>query len=165
MMENKDLFDLFRDNEHKLAQQPSDQAWSRIQQRLQAAPAAEPRPSAHRLHVRHLVRVVVVAASIALVLGLAVSYLWVTDTSADTLAELQGNVVPLEELTLLPAPASVPATALAVAPAAKQRPARPIREGVAGQRLIVKTEAAPPPAAPNPTYDTARQERPQRVGR
>lgn len=160
MMKNKDLFDLFRDNEHKLAQQPSLQVWSRIEQRI---PAASPRPSAHRLHVRHVVRVVTVAASIALVLGLAVSYLWVTDTSADTVAALQGNVVPLEELTLLPAPEAVPA--VSVVPATRQRPARPIREGVAGQRLIVKTEAAPPPATPHPAHDTAQQERPQRVGR
>lgn len=98
-------------------------------------------------------------------LGLAVSFLWVTDTSEDSLAALQGNVVELEELALLPAPAAEQVTAAAVVPAAQSQPARPIREGVAGQRLVVRTDATVPATVPPPTGDTARQERSQRVGR
>ena len=35
MKSQKDIFDLFRENEHKLQEKPSNQAWNKLEQRLE----------------------------------------------------------------------------------------------------------------------------------
>jgi hypothetical protein len=69
MKDDQKLFDLFRNNEHKLHEYPSADAWLRLEKRLEA----------HRRRRRiPLFRPIVMAAGMLLVIGMAFALGWVS---------------------------------------------------------------------------------------
>ncbi len=91
MKQQKDIFDLFRDNQHKLERKPSNQAWRRLESRL------DTHQNRVRLSfVRHLSMAAAVAALLALIF--TISIFMENNTSEDmAMREQQLNFV-LEEL-------------------------------------------------------------------
>lgn len=91
MKDDQKLFDLFRDNEHKLHEYPSADAWRRLEQRLDA----------HRQRRRIFpLRPFSMAASLVLLIGLAGLFAWITQGIQKEDPAGSAHFVVLEDLPL-----------------------------------------------------------------
>lgn len=89
MKKDQKLFDLFKDNEHKLHEYPSADAWHRLEQRLDA----------HRRRRRIAAyRPIAMAAAITLVVGMVATFSWVSHTLNRQKAQAHAHFVLLEDL-------------------------------------------------------------------
>lgn len=162
-MAKKDLFDLFREKATELEQEPTPQAWSRIERRIQSG-----RPTVRRTQVRRLPSPLGIAAGLALVMGLSVVFLWLAETEKNQQAILAQSDRPLqvEELVLNTIDDEVREVVDIAQANPLPVPNKPIVEGKSTQRLIAKNEAniAPIPVTPA-TLDSTFEETEQRTGR
>jgi hypothetical protein len=153
-MSNKDIFDHFKEEADKIRETPSPEAWSRIEQRLQAS-----RPSIQRTRIRTMgsrLHPMSLAAGIALLLGLSVVFMWMTDQQKATTPIAQADTLEWEELSLTP-PTSNSTEVIAIATSHPQPVARkPIAEGNSNQRLIAKQEVRMPSNSYNSQADSSR---------
>ena len=89
MEKDQKLFDLFRDNEHKLHEYPSADAWRRLEQRLDA----------HRRRRRIAVyRPIAMAATVILLVGMVALFTWVSHTLDQEKSRTNAYFVLLEDL-------------------------------------------------------------------
>lgn len=162
-MGKEDFFDLFRKKAEELEQEPSPQAWSRIERRIQST-----RPSVRRATVRRLPRPMGIAAGLALLMGLSVVFLWLADAEtqqADVLA-MQEMPLEIEELVINTADDEVTEVVELAQAHPQPKPVKPIVEGQASQRLVAKNEAPLRPIQISPSRsDSTAGEAEQRTGR
>lgn len=161
-MGKEDFFDLFKKKAEELEQEPSPQAWSRIERRIQST-----RPSIRRTPVRRLPRPMGIAAGLALLMGLSVVFLWLADAESQqpTLAmeELQ---IEVEELVLNTTDDEVTGVVELAQANPLPKPVKPIIEGEPSQRLVAKNEAVMQPIQISPSRsDSTYGEPEQRTGR
>jgi hypothetical protein len=90
MKDDQKLFKLFRDNEHKLHEFPSPDAWRRLEQRLDA--------NRRRRKMKAVYRSVAMAASLALLVGVAALYFWSSQGALQPKDSPASHFVVLEEL-------------------------------------------------------------------
>ncbi|MEL7250066.1 MAG: hypothetical protein AAFO03_16675 [Bacteroidota bacterium] len=147
-MAKKDIFDLFREKASELEQEPTPQAWSRIERRLQAN-----RPSIRRTPVRRLPSPMGIAAGLALLMGLSVVFMWLAEAEQQTPVLAQEQLqFEVEELVLKTAKDDEVAALVEIAQANPlPKPVKPIVEGNANQRLVAKTEHAAQPIEITPS--------------
>jgi len=89
MEDDNKLFDLFRENEHKLHEFPSNNAWRRLEQRLDA----------HRRRTRiAMLRPYAMAASLVLLVGMIALITWVSDTMQQERSQGDARFAQLEDL-------------------------------------------------------------------
>lgn len=162
-MGKEEFFDQFRKKAEELEQEPSPQAWSRIERRIQSN-----RPSIRRTPVRRLPRPMGIAAGLALLMGLSVVFLWLADAEQHQVEALAMQELPLEveELVINTTDDEV-AEVVEIAQANPQpKPVKPIIEGEPTQRLVAKNELSPNPIqiTPSPS-DSTFGEAEQRTGR
>ena len=129
MKKQKDIYDLFRENQHKLSQNPSSQSWQRLERRL----------NRRNLHSGHTSLMPIAAAILLLVGVIALLTLFANPKQADSFAD--NHVTPVVE-DLKPAGYS-PELLQAVEfcrvhcnPGADK-----IEEGKVGKRLVVNRQA------------------------
>lgn len=161
-MAKKDIFDLFREKASELEQEPTPQAWARIERRIQTN-----RPTVRRAQVRRLPTPMGIAASLALLIGLSVVFMWLAEAEKQTQVLAQ-EVLPLEveELELTPVEDEVVELVEIATANPQPKPVKPIIEGNANQRLVAKNEATLAPIEVSPTrIDTTTGEREERTGR
>jgi len=161
-MSDKEFFDRFRQDAATIEQTPTPPTWSRIERRIQPQ-----RPATRWAASRQLPRPLAIAAALALVLGLTVVFLWLSDQQNGTgLAQTRGPLK-MEELTIEPIAASTTTPARTIAVAQKLlTPAKPINEGNASQRLVAKNEVRTDgQKTTTPRTDSTRQEREDRTGK
>ncbi|MEN0006959.1 MAG: DUF6265 family protein [Bacteroidota bacterium] len=134
MKHHKDIFDLFRDNQHKLNERPSPEAWRRLERRLDN----------HRVRHRSAFQQPFGMVAAIVVLAVLVSILaFMLDRSSSRLLAVNGQPIPVENLIQ----SDVDVEALKVVEFTKQYQeeiAYPIREGSQGRKLIptaTKTKA------------------------
>jgi len=87
MKSDKDLFDLFRENEHKLTETPSPRAWDRLEQRLDS--------DTQKHQVSYYRQIAVAASMVAL---LAVAFVLATYLQPNNHNMAMNNTVLLEDL-------------------------------------------------------------------
>lgn len=128
MANKKDIFQLFRDNKHKLQEAPSPRAWRRLEQRLDANRQRQRRPLARALRLAAAVLAVVVLASLISLLA---------NGRENRFLAANGKATPsvLEDLRHTDADPYELQT-VKVAQQAQQQLRRPILEGTASQKLI-----------------------------
>ncbi len=159
-MGKKDIFDLFRDNEHRLHEAPSPQNWGRLEKRLEARRAAQVRQ--RYVYFRQPLGMV---AGLALVMGLAVVFLWLANSSSpNTQVAILGHPVNLEELDN-----AAPSTSAdwEVAGLVVERPAsleQSIAEGSRPQQTLMVKNGPRPVSAPSMPTDSA-DNRSNEIGR
>ena len=89
MKKDQKLFELFRKNEHKLHEYPSDDAWRRLEKRLDA----------HRKRRRITTfRPIAMAAALVLLVGMVALFTWVSDTLQQSNKRAHPHFVLLEDL-------------------------------------------------------------------
>lgn len=159
-MAKKDIFDLFKEKSEQLEQEPSPQAWARIERRIPAS-----RPAVKRARVRQMPQPLSIAAGLALLLGLSVVFMWLSDQGTPSALAQQNVQYELEELSLVVDDESINMVEKAQTHFPTS-PSKPIVEGRASQRLVAKNdlrrESPTPPGTPT---DTTVNEREQRTGR
>lgn len=135
MKTQKDLFDLFRENQHKLDESPSPQTWRRLEKRLDTRRAA--RGSS-------IYRIMAMAAGVMLLIGVF-SLLPAFDQSS-----VQDDVMalhtPPSEMEDLEKDAQVNENIIKVVEFSRQyqdRMGQPIEEGNSRKRLIPSSERVP----------------------
>jgi len=162
-MAKKDIFDIFREKAAELEQEPTPQAWSRIERRIQSA-----RPTVRRTPMRRLPRPLGIAAGLALLMGLSVVFLWLADAEQRQAVALAQHEGPLEVEELVIASADDEVVEVVEIAQAHPLPksAKPIIEGQATQRLVAKNESRAPrmQVTPSPS-DSTFGESEQRTGR
>ncbi|MEL7222750.1 MAG: hypothetical protein AAGJ93_15620 [Bacteroidota bacterium] len=153
-MSNKDIFEQIKSEAQNIRETPSPEAWSRIEQRLQAD-----RPSIERGRVRTLkqgFQPMSIAAGLALLLGLSVVFMWMTDQQQTSDPIAQASTLEWEELALTPT-ATQSTEPIAIAANNPQPIARkPIAEGSPNQKLIAKHDVRPSGTIYNSQADSAR---------
>lgn len=160
-MAKKDIFDLLKEQSEQLEQSPTPQAWARIERKI-----ASQRPVVKRARVRQLPQPLSIAAGLALLLGLSVVFMWLSDQSQTNALAQQGVHFELEELSLTIDDQNIKVVEK-VHIHTIATPSKPIVEGRATQRLVAKNEVR----TEAPTYregtssDTTGNEREQRTGR
>ncbi len=162
-MAKKDIFDLFREKASDLEQEPTPQAWSRIERRIQSS-----RPSVRRTPVRRLPTPMGIAAGLALLMGLSVVFLWLAEAEKTTPTYAQEKLkLEVEELILTPVKDNVAAIVEIAKANPLPKPVKPIVEGNANQRLIAKNELAPTPLeiTPSRSDSSTTNEVQERTGR
>jgi len=91
MKPEKDIFDLFRENEHKLTQKPSPRAWERLESRMDA------RKSRHQVSSY---RTIAWAACIVALLSVTlVMSTYIKSNTADSLAMVEPMPMILEDIS------------------------------------------------------------------
>lgn len=136
-MAKKDIFDLFREKSAELEQTPSSQAWARIESRMAAK-----RPSAGRsARVRKMPQPLGIAAALALLLGLSVVFMWLSEQGQSGVLAHQQMPLEMEELQLIVDDPSSSAVEKAPTHLDITTPAKPIVEGNASQKLVAKQES------------------------
>lgn len=99
MRRQPDIFDLFRDNQHKLSQRPSPRAWRRLERGLNQSPRAKQ---------TYWLRQWSLAAAVVLLVGLTAIILWSVDQrQAAVLAEHSSPAPTVEALSLNDPPSSL----------------------------------------------------------
>lgn len=152
-MSKKDIFDLFRDNEHKLQQAPSPQTWNRLERRLESRRRARQRGRYVTMR-----RPLGMVASLALLLALTAVFLWLGRSTVDTntAVAIMEQPVELEELAIAmndDTPVSEIAEKAIKYPA--EYPQKPIAEGSRPQQqLVAKNYPTPVKSTRNTTSDT-----------
>lgn len=162
-MAKKDIFDLFREKSSELEQEPTPQAWNRIERRIQAN-----RPKVRRARVRRLPSAFGIAAGLALVMGLSVVFIWLAEADQNQQQFLAQNEGPLqvEELVLSPVDDEVKEVVEIARANPQPTLSKPIVEGKSSQRLIAKNEANIAPIPMSPTRsDSTLGEMEERTGR
>lgn len=160
-MAKKDIFDLFREKSDELEQLPSSQAWARIEGRI-----ASKRPTGRPpRRVRQLPRPLGIAAGLALLLGLSVVFMWLSDQNQAGVLAHQQMPLELEELQIIIDDQS--SSAIEKAPSHLDiTPAKPIVEGTSNQRLVAKKESfRDGGSSPVPHPDSTENENNRRTGR
>jgi hypothetical protein len=150
-MAKKDVFDLFKEQSEKLECPPTPQAWGRIERRIQSS-----RPVAQRSRMRSLPRPLGIAAGLALLLGLSVVFMWLTEQKvAGPLAQSTESSFVLEERPLALEESAVSDVEL-LHTHVKITPQKPIVEGTSTQRLVAKNEVPQErnQTRPSPSVDT-----------
>lgn len=89
MKKDQKLIDLFKDNEHKLHEYPSADAWRRLEERLDAR--------RRRKRIAYY-RPIAMAAALTLLVGMVALYSWVSHTLQRESAEAHAHFVLLEDL-------------------------------------------------------------------
>lgn len=127
MANKKDIFQLFRDNKHKLQEAPSPRAWHRLEQRLDA----------NRQQRRPLARTLRLAAAVLAMVALASLISLLADGRENRFLAANGKATPavLEDLRHTDADPYELQT-VKVAQQAQQQLRRPISEGTPSQKLI-----------------------------
>ena len=154
-MSKKDIFDLFRENEHKLQQAPSSQTWNRLERRLESR-----RRARHRSRYATLRRPLGMVASLALLVALTAVFLWMGKSDSETTptVAVMEQPVELEELTLA---LNEDPSVSEIAEKAIKRPVypnKPIAEGSRPQQqLVAKNYPTPVKSTRNTPSDTFRQ--------
>lgn len=161
-MAKKDIFDLFREKASELEQEPTPQAWARIERRIQSN-----RPTVRRAQVRRLPSPIGIAAGLALLMGLSVVFMWLAEAEQQPDVLAQADVaLEIEELVLTSAEDEVVELVEIATANPQPRPVKPIIEGNANQRLVAKNDAVLTPIEITPSrIDTADGEREERTGR
>lgn len=160
-MAKKDIFDLFREKSEVLEQVPSSQAWARIESRIAAK-----RPRVERsARIRTIPRPLGIAAALALLLGLSVVFMWLSEQGQTGVLAQQQMPLELEELQIIVDDRST--SGVENAPSHIDiTPAKPIVEGTASQKLVAKKESfregGPSPAS---RPDSIENENRQRTSR
>lgn len=153
----KDIFDLFKDNEHKLNESPSPQTWDRIQNRMNT-----PRAIQSKRKTRHIAPPLGIAATLALILSIMVAFIWMVDKDKHQRAIAQASYeLDIQELKIDYPTVNTQRKASQIAIQNKQsKPLKPINEGSAHQKLVAKTSAVQQPTAePTGEMDSVRDER------
>jgi hypothetical protein len=160
-MAKKDIFDLFREKSEELEQMPSPQAWARIESRMAAKRPSVSRPS----RVRQLPRPLGIAAALALLLGLSVVFMWLSEQGQTGVLAHQQIPLELEELQIIVDDQST--SGVENAPSHLDiTPAKPIVEGTASQKLVAKKESFREGGAnPATRTDSIENENPRRTSR
>ncbi len=160
-MAKKDIFDLFREKSDDLEQMPSSQAWARIESKIAAKRPNVSRPA----RVRQLPRVLGIAAGLALLLGLSVVFMWLSEQDQTGVLAHQQMPLELEELQIIVDDRST--NAVEKAPAHLDiTPVKPIVEGTASQKLVAKKEnSGEGGSSPVSRPDSIENENRQRTGR
>lgn len=140
MKDDQKLLDLFRENEHKLHEYPSADAWRRLEQRLEA----------HRRRRRiAFLRPVPLAASLVFILGTAALLTWVLRLQDRGDAQATAQFAVLEELPPATGQDAYSQSLSAYRPYANAA----LKEGDSQKRFRVnqpkQTSLAPPPAFHN----------------
>lgn len=129
MKSSKDLFDIFRDNQHKLNERPGSQTWRRLEKRLDK----RRKPYAHSL-----IRVMAMAAAVLLLLGVfSVLPVFEDRSSADSVAFDTAPAV-TEDLIITPEAKVEPfIKVVEYSRKYQDRMSQPIEEGSTDKKLIV----------------------------
>ena len=135
MKPRKDIFDLIKDNQHKLDEVPSDRTWRRLEQRLDYKTQLRP---------RSLFRSISWAAAIAAIAVMAVVISLVFTNTAkknETFAMAEKEPMPkvLEELPDYSELATEAARMEAFRRKYENRLSNPIAEGEGNKRLVAQT--------------------------
>lgn len=126
MRRQPDIFDLFRDNQHKLSQRPSGRAWRRLERGLNQSPRAKQ---------TYWLRQWSLAAAVIVLVGLTAVILWSIDQrDAGPLADGKPSVAAIEQLSLNEQPSSL---LRQVTFAQRNLKAVNIEEGPAERQLVV----------------------------
>ena len=160
-MAKKDIFDLFREKSDELEQIPSAEAWARIESRMAAK-----RPGTVRsARVRKLPHPLGIAAALALLLGLSVVFMWLSEQGQTGVLAHQQMPLELEELQIIVEDKT--SNTLENAPSHLDiTPAKPIEEGNASQKLVAKKESfREGGSSPVSRPDSVENENRQRTGR
>lgn len=160
-MAKKDIFDLFREKSDELEQLPSSQAWARIESRIAAK-----RPGVVRTaRVRKLPQPLGIAAALALLLGLSVVFMWLSEQGQTGVLAHQQMPLELEELQIIVEDKT--SNTIESAPSHLDiTPVKPIEEGNASQKLVAKKEAFQEGGfSPRSRPDSVENEHTQRNGR
>lgn len=160
-MAKKDIFDLFREKSDELEQLPSPEAWARIEGRI-----ASKRPTvAHPRGVRQLARPLSIAAGLALLLGLSVVFMWLSEQGQPSVLAHQQMPLELEELQII-VDDQLSSTIEKTPSHLDITPAKPIVEGTANQKLVAKKESfRNGGSSPVPRPDSTESENDRRTGR
>lgn len=135
-MAKKDIFDLFREKSDELEQKPSAQAWARIESKMAAKRPSMVRPT----RVRKLPQPLGIAAALALLLGLSVVFMWLSEQNHQGVLAHQQLPLELEELQIIVDDQS--SSAVEKTPAHLDIiPTKPIIEGNSSQKLVAKQES------------------------
>jgi hypothetical protein len=153
-MSKLDIFDHFKEEADKIREMPSPEAWSRIEQRLQAS-----RPSIQRARIKTMgprLHPMSLAAGIALILGFAVIFMWMSDQQHALAPIAQTDTLEWEELSLTPTSSN--ATEVIAIATSHPQPlvVNPIDEGTSNQRLVAKKEVYMPSGNKHNQLDSAR---------
>ena len=161
-MAKKDIFDLFREKSDELEQIPSSQAWARIEGRIAAK-----RPRIERsASVRKLPHPLGIAAALALLLGLSVVFMWLSEQGQTGVLAHQQMPLEMEELQIIVEDSSSSAIEKAPTHLDITTPTKPIVEGNASQKLVAKKEAFQDGgSSPVSRPDSVDNENRQRTGR
>lgn len=134
MKHQKDIFDLFRNSQHKLQERPSPEAWRRLERRL------DQRRSRHRPAIS---RSLAIAAAILVLIALISVLSIIVDKRASNYMALNGiGEMPMENLVFT----DVDREALKVVEFTHEYQAQvayPVREGTFGKKLIPTDEKVP----------------------
>lgn len=133
MTHKKDLFQLFRDNEHKLREAPSARSWQRLEQRLDGRRG--------RRHFRFSRSLSMVAAVLALAVLVSLISLLAGGNENRFLAS-NGRAIPvgLEDLRQTDAD-PLDLQTVKIAQQAQQQLRRPISEGTPSQKLVLANQS------------------------
>ena len=161
-MAKKDIFDLFREKSDELEQLPSSQAWARIESRM-----ATKRPSVARTaRIRKMPQPLGIAAALALLLGLSVVFMWLSEQGQTSVLAHQQMPLEMEELQIIVEDPSSSAIEKAPTHLDITTPTKPIVEGNASQKLVAKKEAFQDGgSSPVSQPDSVENENRQRTGR
>jgi hypothetical protein len=132
MKQQKDLYDLFRDNKHKLDEAPNPQAWRRLEKRLDTRRAT--RGSS-------IYRIMSMAAGVLLLLGVF-SLLPALESSDqdNTVVAMDTPPSEMEDLVVDPNSTEHMIKVVEFSRQYKDRMVQPIEEGNSGKKLIPSTQ-------------------------
>ena len=163
LMENQDnFFNEFREQANQLREQPSTDAWRRIEQRMQK-PSTKLRVESRR---RAIPRLMGMAASLALLIGLSAMLFWLGKMDSQKPAPM-AQAMPVTEWEELPATLTDGPKEVVQIAVKHPRPnvANPIVEGRPEQRLVARQEVAQPQRPQPSQTDSMPKERTERMGR
>lgn len=134
MKQSKDLFDLFRESQHKLDEAPAPQAWRRLEKRLDTRRASRGSNS--------LYRIMAMAAGVLLLIGVF-SLLPALDQSSQMEEGVALNTPPSEMEDLVVDPSNSDQHIIKVVEFSRQykdRMVQPIEEGSSSKKLVVSNQ-------------------------
>lgn len=133
MKPKKDIFDQFRDNQHKLNEVPSPQAWDRLEMRLDKHEDRKPKP---------IYRVLSMAAAVAVLVAVMSVITFVLNSNGDSMAmnEAVSKNFKVEELKVLTVSNENDAQIAAYQRKYNNHLSSPIQEGKANKKLIAKMD-------------------------
>lgn len=154
MNPNKDIFDRFRENQHKLNESPSHLAWERLESRLDQHKDRNQKSIYRILSMAAAVLVLVVFVSvISLMLNPKTDQMALLNASPDGFAT--------EELKVVSVSNEINNQILAYQRRYNNLFSSPIQEGKANKKLIAKTDIQHPAGNQNNLAEIAQKEQPQ----